>query len=182
MMSDKPIDLHQELVDVFQKEQMLAFFDFKLNVDGTGAPASGLCRISKPKDGNSASKYFSLLFIIDTPDETVRESADRKIAGIQWDHLKTALSGAVAVLPLPQLNSTADILLKEADVYVRSIKEPVRLFVLRELYPAIVKVTGIEGGELVFWDDFSDVPRIPATRRQKGRHSFLERLRRFFEV
>ena len=50
MKSEKVTDLKQQLIGLFDKEKVVAFFDFRLVVDQNES-VQGLCKISESKEG-----------------------------------------------------------------------------------------------------------------------------------
>ena len=75
--SDASIDIKQELADLFEKEDLVAYFDVISSPDIT-PPLSGICKIAKPLAETTGRPYISLLFIIDTPDADALRIARRK--------------------------------------------------------------------------------------------------------
>jgi hypothetical protein len=175
------IDLNQQLVELFNKERMLAFFDFQVKFGGI-EPLSGLCKISRPKGVGQQSQYLSLLFLIDTPNYAAWKHVDLFAKDIDWNGLKGELPGVETVLSIPHLNQGTGIYFKEADIYLNSSVVIVKDYVLNKLYPAVLKVTGLQGGELVFWDDVPERKeglKGSASEKESSR-SILETLKDLF--
>ena len=145
------IDLDRQLLDLFKKERMLAFFDFRVHL-GDAEPLSGLCKISQPKGGSQQPQYLSLLFLIDTPDDTAWQQVDAYTEHLDWNAFMRELPGVVTVLPIPHLHRGAGIYFKEVDIYLDSSVTIAKPYVMSTLYPAILRVVGLTGGEVVFWD------------------------------
>jgi hypothetical protein len=152
MKSEKIIDLKQQLIGLFEKEEVLAFFDFELAVD-PGASVQGLCKISEPKAGTSKSNYLSLLFIIDAIDDAIEAKVDLYMKGILWHEFKDRMSGIDMVVPMPHVSYGTRHYLKEVELYLGRKTQITPSFVSGDLYPAIVKTLGCRGGEPVFWND-----------------------------
>lgn len=175
------IDLDRQLLELFKKERMLAFFDFRVHPGGA-EPLSGLCKISQPKGGSRQSQYLSLLFLIDTPNATDWQQVDDYTGHLNWDALMRELPGVVTVLPLPNLHRGTGIYFKEVDVYLNITETIVKHYVLNKLYPAILRVMKLTGGEVVFWDD------VPESKQElqglalekEGSPSVVARLKDFF--
>lgn len=175
------IDLDRQLLDLFNKERMLAFFDFQVKL-GEAEPHSGLCKVSQPKGGGRQSQYLSLLFLIDTPSDTAWQQVDAYAGHLDWNAFERELPGVETVLPIPHLHGGAGIYFKEVDIYLNSSVFIVKHYVMNHLYPAVLRVMGLKGGEVVFWDD---VPE-----RKQGLQDFalekdpsrsvVERLKDFF--
>lgn len=103
MKSEKIIDLKQQLIGLFEKEEVLAFFDFELMVD-PGLSVQGLCKISEPKVGASMSNYLSLLFIVDVINDATEAKVDSYINGIFWHEFKKRLNGIDMIVRIPHVN------------------------------------------------------------------------------
>jgi len=178
MPADETIDLDLELSDLFNKEEMLAFFDFHF-VAGN-REYSGLCKISDPKEHENRSTYYSLLFLIDVPEEEMRKEIDALMAGMDWDQFRRYLPHVESVMPLPVHRPVKGAHVTETYVYVTAPNTPPDIYVRHELYPAIQRVTGFKGGELVVWKEMSEIvemardlggpdkPLPPSLQRLKG--------------
>ena len=179
MPADELIDLDLELSDLFNKEEMLAFFDFHFTT-GENEVFSGLCKVSDPKEHENRSTYYSLLFLIDIPDEKKREEIDALMAGLSWDQFRRYLPHVENVMPLPIHQQAKGVHVTEAYVYVTAPNTSPDTYVRHELYPAILRVTEFKGGELVMWNEMaeiaemardlgcSDKPLSPSLQRLKG--------------
>jgi hypothetical protein len=181
-MDDNRIDLDKQLIDLFNKEEMLAFFDFQLTIK-SGERVSGLCKISKSKEKDSNSKYFSLLFVIDTPDDASRKDVKSYVESINWDILQIDLPQVENVFSIPHANIDNRYYFKEVYIIVGRNTEIMKPYVIDRLYPAIKKIEGIECGEIVFWDDSPEKTQFPKeiiiSERKSGR-SLSEIVKRFF--
>ncbi|MDD2336172.1 MAG: hypothetical protein PHD01_06320 [Geobacteraceae bacterium] len=179
------IDLHQQFIEVFNKEEMLAFFDFRATT-GKGTSVSGLCKVSKPKDGKSDAHYFSLLFIIETPDEETWREVESWFSSILWDNLEECLPELESVLSIPfSLQEFTGNFFQEIDIYVKENTVPSRSFILETLFPGVRSVSGIEAGEPVFWEDLPRVSKdLPETSPGDGspNASLMSRLKDFFSI
>lgn len=149
------IDVNQQLIDLFNKEKMLAFFDFWLDLGGN-EPVSGLCKISRPRGAAVEAPYISLLFLIDTASEGIQRQVDAFARRIDWNTFCQVLPGVQTVLPIPTSHQGSGIYFKEADIYLNSDVVVTKAYVSNKLYPAISKVTGVRAGEMVFWDDLPE--------------------------
>lgn len=152
MKNEKIIDLKQQLIGLFEKEEVLAFFDFELAVD-PGVTVQGLCKISEPKAGASKSNYLSLLFIIDASDDAIEAKVDSYMKGILWHKFKDRMSGIDIIVPMPHVSHGMRHYLKEVALYLGRQTQITPSFVSGNLYPAIVKTLGCRSGEPVFWND-----------------------------
>lgn len=171
MKSEKIIDLKQQLIGLFEKEEVLAFFDFELTVD-PGASVQGLCKISEPKAGAAKSNYLSLLFIIDAIDDAIEAKVDAHMKGILWQEFKGRLSGIDMIVPMPHVGYGTRHYLKEVELYLDRQTQITPSFVSGDLYRAIVKTLGCSGGEPVFW---SDLPRVKKQLERTEIHQGADR-------
>jgi len=175
------IDLDKELLELFNKERMIAFFDFQV-IQGRADPYSGLCKISQPKSGSRQSQYISLLFLIDAPDDTAWRQVDTYASRLDWNAFQRELAEVVTVLPIPHLHKSTGIYFKEVDIYLNNRVAIAKRFVMNQLYPAISKVMGLKGGEMVFWDDIPENKKeLQSITMEKGTpRSIVERIKNFF--
>ncbi|MDQ5984369.1 MAG: hypothetical protein CSYNP_00064 [Syntrophus sp. SKADARSKE-3] len=154
MRHEKIIDLKQQLIDLFDREEILAFFDFQLAIR-SNENIQGLCKISEPKKGQAASYYLSLLFIIDTTDDAIEGLVDAHIKATSWVDFKHFVKGVNMVVPLPHVRNETRHCLKEVEIYFDGNTRITRPYIAHELYPAILRVFRCIGGELVFWEELS---------------------------
>ena len=165
MSEPKPIDIMQEFVDLYGKEEMLAFFDFSVDRPGK-EPISGLCRISRPKSSGAKMQYLSLTFVADTPDEeafaTIRTVLDR----IDTDSVRRAVAEVTEVVNMPAFGSAADSYVGQADILLSTA--PDKQFLAMRLLPAIRRVMQVKPTEVVWWAEpatpaaASPLPAVPA--------------------
>ncbi|WP_420264571.1 hypothetical protein [Candidatus Magnetominusculus dajiuhuensis] len=167
------VDLEQEFYDSFEKEQMLAYFDFAFP---KGA-LPGLCKISRPKEGHTKSTYFSTLFIIDTTSDSAFNEVASYARKIQWDDFRNYLPGFNSVMAMPYAGQKTETYFLEADIFIDTPIDIPKQFVLHRLYPSIEKVTGFKTGTLVFWDDIDPKKEDTAETRQ----SFFQNIKNFFK-
>lgn len=175
------IDLDRELIELFNKEQMIAFFDFQVT-RGEGAPNTGLCKISRPKSGARQSQYISLLFLIDTPEKSDWQQVDAFLGNLDWNTFQHELPGVVSVLPIPHLDKSSCIYFKEVDIYLTNSVSLGKSYVKNLLYPAVLRVMEINCGEMVFWDDIPECkPEVQGlSTENKSPGSIVERFKNFF--
>ncbi|MEO5359095.1 MAG: hypothetical protein H7843_01465 [Nitrospirota bacterium] len=167
---DDIVDLEQEFYDSFEKEQMLAYFDF---IVPRGA-IPGLCKISKPKKGRTT--YLSAIFLIDTPDESTFNSMASYAKNINWDNFKNYLPGFNSAMSMPYAGAKTEVYLIEADIFIDIPIDMPKQFITHKLYPSIEKVTGFKTGTLVFWDDIKgDLTKDDVTHQ-----SFFQKIKDFF--
>lgn len=150
MKADESVDLMREFVDLYDREEMLAFFEFRLERVG-GDEVDGLCRISQPKDGRSNLYYLSVGFVVDTPDEATRAFVDQALEKLDGDALRSAVPSVVEVLPVTAMPTGPESYVRQADILFddASAADPDAL--LAELVPALARVTGIRPREVVRW-------------------------------
>ena len=175
------IDLNQQLIDLFNKEEMLAFFDFGLSLSGN-EPVSGLCKISRPKDTDHHTQYISLLFLIDTPNGAIWEAVHAYADNIGWSKFEAELPGIETVLSIPHVHHGIGIYFKETAIYLNSDAAASKYYVSNKLYPAILKIMGLRAGELVFWEDLPETKHDlkSVLAEKESSQSMLSRLKDFF--
>ena len=175
------LDLTRQFIDLFNKEQMLAFFDFQITPGGN-EPVSGLCKISRPKGTGEQSQYVSLLFLIDTPTDELWEHVNTFVNHINWDAFRREVPMVDTVLSIPHLIHKSGIYFKETAIYLGGDLSVSRYYVSSKLYPAILKVIGLKAGELVFWDDLPESKqKIKGIATGKVSHqSLVSKLKDFF--
>jgi len=170
------IDLYREFIEVFRREEMLALFDFKA-ADGDGGALSGLCKVSRPKAGKSDSRYISLLFIIEAPDEKALREARARFDAIDWELLGDRLPEFESVLSIPfTLREFTGSHFREIDIYLKDRCAISRRFIVDALCPTVCSVAGIRGGEPVFREDLPD-----GNLAEAGGASLVSRLRNLFK-
>jgi hypothetical protein len=184
MTNTNGIDLYREFIDVFRKEEMLAFFDFQAESGGTG-PLTGLCKISRPKAGKADSRYLSLLFIIETPDEKARKEAEARFGEIEWDGLRDRFPEFESALSIPfTLQEFSGNYFQEIDIYLKDAAMVSRSFILGTLCPSVFTVAGLAAGEPVFREDLPDAEKDLTesliANRESG-DSLISRLRDFLK-
>jgi hypothetical protein len=182
MKSEKVTDLKQQLIGLFDKEKVLAFFDFQLVIDQNES-VQGLCKISEPKEGEAKSNYLSILFIIDTIGDAMEEKVDTLIKGISWSGFETHLWGSNMIIPMPHVRNDSQHYLKEVDIYLGANTRVSRSYIVDYLYPAIIKILGCRGNELIFWEELPvEKKHLEITDVQRGMDgSLVERIINYFK-
>lgn len=175
---DGRIDLMQDLTRLYQREEMLAFFDFHIAHPGRD-PVAGLCRISRPKDAATKVRYLSLTFVVDTPDEAARDTALAALDRIAPEPIRRALPEIREVLPVPSLSGADESLVTQIDLLVQT--DPARAFIAGQLVPAIGRLAGLEVSDFVWWEAPKAPPTSPpeAAAAAAQDQSLVGRLRRF---
>lgn len=178
MTAHDGIDLYREFIEVFRREEMLALFDFQSG-SGDGGTLSGLCKISRPRNGRSDSRYVSVLFIIEAPDEKALKEARTSFDAINWERLADRLPEFESVLSIPfALRDFTGSHFREIDIYLKDRGAITRRFIRDALCPAVCSVAGIRGGEPVFREELPDTPKeTPAGPTGVEGSSLLSRLR-----
>lgn len=155
MSDQKPIDIMQEFVDLYGKEEMLAFFDFSIERPGMQAIA-GLCRISRPKSSGAKMQYLSLTFVVDTPDESARDAVAAVLERIDADRLRRAVTGVSEVVSMPSMGGTAQTYVAQADILLDTV--PDKQFIALRLLPAIRSLMQVKPTEVVWWSEPAATP------------------------
>lgn len=185
--ADGRIDLMQDLTKAYQREEMLAFFDFRIERAGREA-VSGICRISRPKDAASRVRYLSLTFVVDTPDEAARDAALTALDRIAPAPLRSALPEIREVLPVPSLSGADESLVTQIDLLVQT--DPARAFIAGQLVPALGRLAGLKVSDFVWWETPKPAAAAPAPPRAASapqaqaaapEQSLVSRLRRFLK-
>jgi hypothetical protein len=148
MDEHKPIDIMQEFVDLYGKEEMLAFFDFSIERPGKEAIA-GLCRISKPKRSGPKMQYLSLTFVADAPDEPARSTIAAALERIDADSLRHAGAEVSEVVCMPGMGDPAQTYVAQADILLDTA--PDEQFIALRLLPAIRRLMQVQPTEVVWW-------------------------------
>jgi hypothetical protein len=169
--ADQPIDLMQDLANLYAREEMLAFFDFTVECRN-GAPVCGLCRIARPKQASSGAHYISLTFVVDTPDEAARAAAQTAIDRIAPQPLRAVLPEVREVIAVPSINSTPDSYVAQADLLMHS--DPTRPFITGQLVPAVAKLARMTVTDLTWWSSSPAAPRKDAPATAKSRPPLAE--------
>jgi len=157
MTSGKPINISQQLSDLFKKEEMLAFFDIQLNLAGQDT-AAGICKISKLREGEGQSKYMSVFLIIDVPADVIRAKVHAMVQSVAWENLVKEIPGSKTIYPIPYPSISPELYIIEIDVYLQPSVSITKSFLTRHLHPAITRLVGGLSEEVVFWDDRPTAP------------------------
>jgi hypothetical protein len=150
MSDDRPIDIMQEFVDLYGKEEMLAFFDFGIERPGKEAIA-GLCRISRPKSSGAKMQYLSLTFVADTPDEQARDAVAAVLERLDADSLRRAVAEVSEVVCMPGIGDASQTYVAQADILLDTA--PDEQFIASRLLPAIRRLMQVKPTEVVWWAD-----------------------------
>lgn len=148
MTDQKPIDIMQEFVDLYGKEEMLAFFDFSVERPGK-QPVSGLCRISRPKSSGAKMQYLSLTFVADTPDDDAEAAIAAVLERIDTDGLRRAVAEVSEVVVMPSMGSPAHSYVAQADILLDTA--PDKQFIAMRLLPAVRRLMQVKPTEVVWW-------------------------------
>lgn len=172
-MTSEIVDLKQQLIGLFEKEDVLAFFDFRLSL-GADAPVQGLCKISAPKAGAAKSNYLSLLFIVDAVDDSLEAKVDAYMKHVLWQKLKDHLRGIDMIVPMPHVRYGMRHYLKEVELYLAAHTQITGALVSGDLYRAILLTLGCEGGEPVLWSDLPpEKQRLESLKADTGTNRSL---------
>jgi len=109
------------------------------------------------------------------------QQVDNYAGHLEWDGFRHELPGVETVLSIPHLHRGSGIYFKEVDIYLKGTATLSKHYVLNKLYPAILRVMRLTGGEVVFWDD------VPESRQKlqgfavekEPSRSVVERLKDF---
>ena len=158
-MSDrKPIDIMQEFVDLYGKEEMLAFFDFSVERPGK-EPITGLCRISRPKGRGAKMQYLSLTFVADTPDADAYRVISQALERIDAGGLRRSVAEVSEVVSMPSIGGATESYVAQTDILLDTA--PDTQFIASRLLPAIRRLMQVKPTEVVWWAE-------PAASRRAG--------------
>jgi hypothetical protein len=183
MTENKSVDIMQEFVGLFEKEDMVSFFDFQHTVQEKES-VSGFCKITKPKKGTTELNYLSLVFIIDSPDAETRSSISDAMKKFNEDSLKKYLPAIKTVISMPAMDAAPETYLKQVDIIFETRFTADKRFIFEELYPAIRDVTHFNVEEMSWWDDVSDSQATTEkrdARNHKMEKFLMRKLKSFFE-
>lgn len=149
-MAEKRIDIVQEFVDLYKQEEMLAFFEFRI---GGPRGTAGLCRISRQKGDAAGTRYLSLTFLVDAPDDTSRAAADAALNRLDDAAMQAALPTIAAVVPIPVMIHGGENYVRQVDVMLRAPGEVSKAFVNDRLLPVVFRLSGITTTAVEWWDE-----------------------------
>lgn len=150
-MREEPIDILKDFVSLYDREEMLAFFQFRCaRLDAP--PVCGLCRVSKPK-GRADFSYLSLTFMADAADDGARAAVDDVLAKIEADDFRSTLPAIATIVPVPAMCSGSENYVRQLDAMLRPHIDPGKPFIAERLSPALRTVMQIETGSVVWWAD-----------------------------
>ncbi len=181
MKQQERVDIFQEFVAQYAREEMLAFFEFAMDLEASGS-ASGLCRISQPKQGSSHLRYLSLTFVVDIPNEAARVVIQHALAHLTEPTLQAALPQAVGVVPTPSMHTGPEHYIKQIDILLDADTIPDQRFIAESLLPALQKIFPLKISEVSWWDvgsaDRHDLHSTPPAAEEDS--SLVDSLKNFF--
>ncbi|HEV8718931.1 MAG TPA: hypothetical protein VGX03_39685 [Candidatus Binatia bacterium] len=182
MKKSEQIDIFQEFVAQYAREEMLAFFEFTLDLEGQES-VSGLCRISQPKQGSSRLRYLSLTFVVDTPNEMARAAIEHVLAHLTETTLRAVLSQTAGVVPTPSMHTGPEHYIRQIDILLSVNTTPDKRFISESLVPALQKVFPLQISEVSWWEARPvgphDAGSEPQTREGQSA-SLVANLKNFF--
>ena len=182
MKKPERIDIFQEFVAQYAREEMLAFFEFTLD-RGDKEPLSGLGRISQPKQGSSNLRYLSLTFVFDTPDEAAKTAIEHVLAHLTETSLQAALPQAAGLVPTPSMHTGPEHYIRQIDILLGANITPDKRFISESLVPALQKIFPLQFGEVSWWEarsqDLHHTSNEPQAREEHGA-SLVANLKNFF--
>ncbi len=150
-MREEPIDILKDFVSLYDREEMLAFFQFRC-ARADGAAVCGLCRISKPK-GRAGFSYLSLTFMADAADDGARAAVDDVLTRIEAEDFRSMLPAIATIVPVPAMCNDSENYVRQLDAMLRPHIDPGKPFLAERLLPALRTVMQIETGSVVWWAD-----------------------------
>jgi hypothetical protein len=179
-MKSEPIDLMQEFVELYQHEEMMAFFEFSIERPGAGA-LSGLCKISKPKGHDTTQRYLSLTFMADTPDDASTTAIETALDQLERDAFRDALPSVDAVVPVPTMTGGTENYVRQFDLMLNERLKPGEPFVMERLLPALRSFAGLHAHHVVWWDAEAHNPAAPKSADAPEAPSVLGNLRSYLK-
>ncbi|HKA54388.1 MAG TPA: hypothetical protein VKJ47_12070 [Candidatus Binatia bacterium] len=182
MKTPERIDILQEFVAQYAREEMLAFFEFTLERVGQ-EPLPGLGRISQPKHGSSSLRYLSLAFVFDTPNEAAKTAIEQVFAHLSETSLRAALPQAVGLVPTPPLHTGPEHYIRQIDILLGAHTVPDKRFISESLAPALHKILPLQFSEVSWWEVRPQAPpdagHDPQAKEEHGT-SLVAGLKNFF--
>jgi hypothetical protein len=171
----KPINIDREMQQLVASEEVLAFFDFMLPIEGAEA-VEGLCKVSRPRERRSKSTYLSVFFIVDATDPATQKAVDQHLRRVDWNAIGEQAEGVECCVAIPNRGATGGLVLKEVDVFLDGTRAPDIAFVRDVLRPALARGADLRASEVTVWDDAG--ADAPATGAPAASGGLLGRLRR----
>ncbi len=156
---DDRVDLMKQISDLFDKEDMLAYFDFTHEVveDGVSHTIEGICKISKPKEVDPKTNCLYLTFILDAPDDETWTNVNQYVKQVEWESLPSYVDEMESVLSMPAVShDNSGHYFKQVDIYLHKHVAIDRAFLSTKLFHAIEKVAGLSTHGLSPWDDSNE--------------------------
>jgi len=176
------IDILQEFVAQYAREEMLAFFEFTLERAGH-EPLPGLGRISQPKQGSSSLRYLSLAFVFDTPNEAAKTAIEQVLAHLTETSLRASLPQAAGLVPTPSMHTGPEHYIRQIDILLGAHTTPDKRFISESLMPALHKILPLQFSEVSWWEvrpqGLHDASHAPQAREEHGT-SLVASLKNFF--
>jgi len=160
---DNTIDLHQQMLSLFENEDMVAFFDVTHDYieDGSRHTLEGLCKISRPKGKSSTTDSLFMTLIFDTPDEQSWAKVDKLVQGVNWESLADGVGELDSVLSMPTDNLIdSGHYLKQLDIYLSGNITLGKAFLSSKLLQPLEQLSGLAGRNLNFWEDHDQTDLI----------------------
>ena len=154
------IDLTQEIIGLFDQEELLAFFDYGHVAFGEGVRYSieGLCKISKPKGDDRRTDKLFITFIFDTPNDAIWAKVDNYVNQINWESLTETIDEVESVLAMPtESTSNLSHYFQQIDIFLSRNKTVGRAFLSSSLVDGLEKSYGIHARNLSFWGDLDEI-------------------------
>jgi len=161
------IDIFQEFVAQYAREELLAFFD--LTVPRAGKePLLGLGRISQPKQGSSSLRYLSLTFVMDTPDEEARTAVQHVLTHLEETSLQAVLPQVAGLVPTPSMHTGPEHYIKQIDILLGATTTPDKYFLTERLVPALQKILPVQISEVSWWEARPEGPHDAGSEPHTG--------------
>ena len=173
------IDIEEEIIRIFKREELLAYFDISYDLTDE-CLLNGLCKISKPKTNSEGMKYLGLLFVFDVLNCKCLQEINRIMQAYEAGGLKRCLKELdfVIVCPSTELSSNnSKICIRQVDLVFPDSFIPGREFLEEDLLPALCATGHLPNVKLEWWpDDANSAYSQPHTTETESL-TFFGRLR-----
>ncbi len=96
--------------------------------------------------------YFSLLFIVDTPDREIEEQIQKVTGRLNEENLRASLGGMPYSVLMPSVSVREKICIKQVDIILEAPCQA-KVFITGKLFPAVLSITGFSSSGLIWWQE-----------------------------
>ncbi len=146
------INLDEELKELFKREEVFAIFDLQL-VIGEGESFTGLCVILKSKFKEAGLRYFSFIFIIDSPDIISSARIKKTLSGIDLHILMNRIPELKKEISFTNPESTARHCYYEVYLYFDDSSISLERLLADRIYQELKGIKEFRIGDLIFYNE-----------------------------